>query len=92
MIIKFSKNAVKFLEKLTERDKEKIRLKIKLLVTSIEEEGILPFRKMDIKKLEGNWKGFMRLRIGKSRVIFRIDKDKDEIYIYEIDFRGDVYK
>lgn len=92
MIIKFSKNAVKFLEKLTERDKENIRLKIKLLVTSIEEEGILPFRKIDIKKLEGNWKGFMRLRIGKSRVIFRIDKDKDEMYVYEIDFRGDVYK
>ena len=91
MTIKFSKNAIKFLEKLIERDKEKIRLKIKLLATSIE-EGILPFRKMDIKKLEGNWKGFMRLRIGKLRVIFRIDKDTDEIYIYEIDFRGDVYK
>lgn len=42
--------------------------------------------------MEGNWKGFMRLRIGKLRVIFRIDKDKDEIYIYEIDSRGDVYK
>lgn len=92
MIIKFSKRAIKFLDKLSEKDQEKIRSKIKFLVTSIDEEGIIPFRKIDIKKLDGDWKGFMRLRIGKIRIIFKINREKDEMYIYEIDFRGDVYK
>jgi mRNA interferase RelE/StbE len=47
---------------------------------------------MDIKKLEGEWNGFLRMRIGKNRVIFKIDSLKKELLIYEIDNRGSVYK
>lgn len=90
MRIKFSRNAVKFLEKITEKDNERIRQKMRALVLSIEEQGIIPFREMDIKKLSGEWFEFFRMRIGKIRVIFRIDRGKDEILVYEIDFRGDV--
>ena len=92
MRIKFSRNAVSFLEKITEKDKERIRQKIKTLVLSVEEHGIVPFREMDIKKLSGEWSEFLRMRIGKTRVIFRINREKDELLVYEIDFRGDVYK
>ena len=91
MKIKFSKSAVKFLEKQNEKTKERIRLKLKGLTLTIE-SGIIPFRDMNIKRLHGEWKDFMKLRIGRIRVIFRIDKQKDEIYIYEIDYRGGIYK
>ncbi len=92
MRVKFSRSAVRFLDKITEKDKERIRQKIKALVLSIEEQGIIPFREMDIKKLSGEWSEFFRMRIGRIRAIFRIDREKDEILVYEIDFRGDVYK
>ncbi len=91
MRVKVSRSAVKFIEKITEKDKDRIRQKIKTLVLAIEEQGIIPFREMDIKKLSGDWVGFFRMRVGKMRVIFRIDKEKDELWVYEIDFRGDVY-
>ena len=32
------------------------------------------------------------MRSGKVRVIFRIDKEDDLLLVYEIDYRGDVYK
>ena len=92
MRIKFSRNAIEFLEKIAEKDKERIRQKIKTLVLSIEEQGIVPFREMDIKKLSGEWSDFLRMRIDKTRVIFRIDQEKDEFLVYEIDFRGDALK
>ena len=50
------------------------------------EEGIIPFREMNIKKLKGEWRGFYRMRLGKIRVIFRIDIEKDKLIIYEIDY------
>jgi mRNA-degrading endonuclease RelE of RelBE toxin-antitoxin system len=47
---------------------------------------------LDVKRLEGEWKGFLRMRLGKVRVIFRIDKEENVLLVYEIDHRGDVYK
>ncbi|MCK6620873.1 MAG: type II toxin-antitoxin system RelE/ParE family toxin [Calditrichaceae bacterium] len=91
MRIKVSRSAVKFIEKITEKDKDRIRQKISTLVLAIEEQGIIPFREMDIKKLSGDWAGFFRMRVGKMRVIFKIDREADELWVYEIDFRGDVY-
>ena len=32
------------------------------------------------------------MRSGKMRIIFRIDKADDVLLVYEIDYRGDVYK
>ena len=53
MRIRFSHHAIKFLNKVSEKDKERIRLKLKELVTDVSEFGILPIAKFDIKKLEG---------------------------------------
>ena len=92
MKILFSKNATKFLETITDKEKEKIRRKIKELFTAISENGVIPFRILNIKALDGNWKGFLRMRIGKLRIIFKIDKQNDNLLIYEIDFRGNIYK
>lgn len=92
MELTISKNAVKFLKKLPEKDKEKVQSKIRALFESIENSGLLPSGSLDIKALEGEWQGFLRMRVGKIRVIFTIDPKKDELQIYEIGFRGNIYK
>ncbi len=92
MKVEFSSQSMKFLSSCDERNKERIRAKIKELGISIEEKGIIPFRELQIKMLAGKWKGFMRMRIGKIRVIFRIDKENQELMVYGIDFRGEVYR
>jgi mRNA interferase RelE/StbE len=92
MRVRFHQRAVKFLEKLDEKEKERVRLKVKSLVSAIETQGIIPFKELDVKRLEGEWKGFLRMRIGRVRVIFRIEKRDDVLLVYEIDYRGDVYK
>lgn len=34
---------------------------------------------------------FLRMRVGKIRIIFTIDTERDELQIYNIGFRGDIY-
>ena len=69
-----------------------IRQKLNQLVSSVENQSIIPFNDLDIKKMKGNWEGYYRLRIGKIRVIFIVDLTSGDIEIYNIGFRGDVYK
>ncbi len=92
MTLNFRKNALKSLKTLDKETTEKIRQKLKILVTSIENQSIIPFNELDIKKMKGNWEGFYRLRIGKIRVIFTVDLISGNVEIYTIGFRGDVYK
>ncbi len=47
---------------------------------------------VNVKKLKGNWEGYYRLRKGKLRIIFEVNKDDKSIYVERIDFRGEVYK
>ncbi len=92
MVIKFRKQAIKFLEKANPEDVENIREQINQLIIAIEEQGIIPFTELDIKKMKGDWEGFYRLRVGKNRIIFTIESDSRDIEIYAIGVRGDVYK
>lgn len=54
MTLKFRKNALKFLESIDKETTENIRQKLKILVTSLENESIIPFNVLDIKKMKGN--------------------------------------
>ncbi len=46
----------------------------------------------DVKKLQGDkYPPVYRLRVGKYRIIYHIEKE-EEIIIVKIDTRGDVYK
>jgi mRNA interferase RelE/StbE len=47
---------------------------------------------IDLKKLTGNWDGYYRLRKGKLRIIFEINKIDRVLYVEKIDFRSGVYK
>lgn len=90
MRIRFSKSSKKFLEKATRKKEEKIRSLLNTLAQAIE-NSFIPFNELKIKKLEGKWKGYYRMRMNGIRIIYRIDKENDEILVYEIDFRGSVY-
>jgi mRNA interferase RelE/StbE len=45
-----------------------------------------------MRKLKGKWEGYFRIRIGRMRIILRLDFGTKEIFIDRIDFRGSVYK
>lgn len=47
---------------------------------------------IDVKKMKGDWKGYHRIRIGKTRIILKTDFEKKIIIIDRIDFRGNIYK
>lgn len=76
MEIKYSKQALKFLNKLDKISKSRI-------IKAIEE---LPLG--DVKKLKGY--SYYRLRVGDFRVIF--DRDFNILSVIKIDNRGEVYK
>ena len=92
MAVKFRKQAVKFLQKANSEDVTKIQNQLNQLLIAIEQQGIIPFTELDIKKMRGDWEGFYRLRVGKMRVIFIVDFDSSELEVYTIGARGDVYK
>ena len=91
MKIRISKSANKFLEKLDANSRKSVLTKIGILKTCLETQNVYPPEELDIKKLKGELKGFSRIRVGKMLVIFEIGKETDEIFIYEINFRGNIY-
>ena len=84
MAVKFRKQAIKFLEKSNPQEIENIRSSIKLITLAIEEQGIIPFTELDIKKMKGNWKGYYRLRIGKNRVIFTVNLIQETLLFMQL--------
>lgn len=91
MEIRFSRNAARFLEQLDEANKSRVQEKITVLQKSLDDRQAVPFDELDIKKLKGKWKGFFRVRVGKIRIIFRVDMNSSKLLIYEIKFRQDAY-
>ena len=80
----FTSNTEKDLEKIAKKDAKKTVQKISKLN--------YPFpTSLDIKPITGVT-NFYRLRSGRTRVIFEIDKTKKEIWIRKIGYRGGVYK
>jgi len=47
---------------------------------------------VDLKRLSGKWKGCIRIRIGKIRIIFSIDEVAHKALIEVIDNRGSAYR
>jgi mRNA-degrading endonuclease RelE of RelBE toxin-antitoxin system len=89
--IRISRSANEFLEKLDANGRKSVLTKIGILKTCLETQNVYPPEELDIKKLKGELKGFSRIRVGKMLVIFEIGKETDEIFIYEINFRGNIY-
>lgn len=86
MKIEYSKKAVKYINKLDKQTKQRIKVGIEGLTDTVP--------KGDIKTLQGYSDGRKRLRIGKYRIIYNYNKNKEIVIlcIMNIDTRGDVYK
>jgi len=84
--IDYSNDASKFIKKQNIHDE--VRNELKKFFKKMNGDDV----NIDIKKLEGSWSGYYRLRKGKLRIIFEINKTEKSVYIDKIDFRGDVYK
>lgn len=72
----------KFLGSLDVKTKERL----KKLLSKIK---AAPYECTDLKKLKGLGENFYRVRLGKIRIILRIEKD--DIEIMDIDYRGNIY-
>jgi len=86
VIIKYSKESLKFLARLDKKSVQRIRDAINGLTLS-PPEG-------DIKLMQGYADERKRLRIGSWRVIYRygIENEIEILFIINIGNRGDVYK
>jgi mRNA interferase RelE/StbE len=84
--IHYSKEAKKFMEE--HNIVYEIREELKNFLRKLKGENV----NIDIRKLKGNWEGYYRLRKGKLRIIFEVNKDDKIIYVERIDFRGEVYE
>jgi len=86
MIIRYSRNSLKFLGKLDVKSVARIRKAITGL-TETPPKG-------DIKDLQGYGDGRKRLRIGGWRVIYRYGNEGqvEVLMVIEIGNRGDIYK
>jgi mRNA interferase RelE/StbE len=51
-----------------------------------------PRRGNNIKRLKGDWKGYLRYRVGDWRVIYRIDDDISRVHVVVIAHRREIYE
>jgi len=72
--LRINKKALKFIENLPGNQKKRVLTEINVLLEN-PNKGSIPIHTMDIKQLKGKWSGFLRLRIGDLRIIFRLDID-----------------
>lgn len=84
--IHYSRSAHKFIEQ--QKIYDDVRALLIKLLMKLEGKAV----NIDLKKLEGDWEGYYRIRKQKIRIIFEIQKSANIIYIEKIDFRGSVYK
>ena len=89
--IKLHRKARKFLSRLNERDRRRIKEALEELAYAIE-RGVIPFTSLDVRKLKGRWEGYFRLRIGDFRVIFAIDDETGAILVFNIHRRESAYR
>ena len=86
MIIKYSRDALKFLSKLDKKSVARIRAAIQDLT--------LDPPKGDIKVMQGYSDDRKRLRVGSWRIIYKygVDNELTILFIIDIGNRGDIYK
>ena len=85
--IELSRQADKFAKKENIEDDEILNLDKRVINYS---KGL--DENIDVKKMKGKWKGYYRIKIGKVRMILRIDFKNKSAFIDKIDFRGNIYK
>ena len=84
--VDYSRGSEKFLE--NQNIREEVREELRRFLIRLKGENV----NVDVKKLTGDWTGYYRLRKGKIRIIFSLNKSEKSLYVEKIDYRGDGYK
>ncbi len=84
--IQYSRDADQFIDK--QNIRAEVREQLGFFLRKMKGESI----NVDVKKLKGEWKGYLRIRKGKLRVIFSVDFRERVFYVERVDFRGKAYK
>lgn len=84
--IEYSRDAERFIEK--QNIRIVVREELRKFLIKMKGGNV----NIDLKKLTGDWTGYYRLRKGKLRIIFEVNKIEKNLFVEKIDFRGDVYK
>ncbi len=79
------KQAIKYLQKLSSNQKEKIK-------TALQKLAVSPSNYPKAISMVGKWAGYKRIRIGSFRAIYWFDSSENKIYVDHIGPRGDLYK
>jgi len=89
--VEFSRDSLRFLEKQTSEVQESVKSSLLALLDSLN-KNVVPFHLVDIRRLRRKREGFLTLRTGGVRIIFKLQIDTKTLRIYAIGYRGDVYK
>ncbi len=81
-----SNQAIKHIKDLPKDVKKRVREVIETL-----SDYPIPVKEYDVKKLKGEIRTY-RIRIGKYRIIYEIDKERKEIWILGISHRKKAYR
>jgi mRNA interferase RelE/StbE len=84
--VDYSRGSEKFIEK--QNIREEVREELRRFLIRLKGENV----NVDVGKLTGDWTGYYRLRKGKIRIIFSLNKSEKSLYVEKIDYREDVYK
>ncbi len=76
--------ALRTLQSLPPNIRERIRDRLDALATDPRPHGI--------KALQGGAKGYLRLRVGDYRAIYRVDDDRLSVLVVAVGHRRDVYR
>ena len=77
-------SALRSIQSLSHSLREHIRAKIDLLAENPRPHGI--------KALQGGQKGYLRLRVGDYRVIYRVEDDRLLVLVVAVGHRREVYR
>ncbi len=83
--VRFSRKGGRDFERLTKVDADKIFPKIEILKEFSRQTG-------NVKRLRGVKEELYRLRVGKIRVVFEVDRIRGQIWIVEVGYRDKIYK
>ncbi len=84
--IVYHKRSLKFLEKISQEKSRLIVNRLEILQSNPHEKSL------NVKIMSGEIKNAYRLRVGKIRVLYQLLIKSKTIYIYDINFRGSIYK
>ncbi|MGM0653062.1 MAG: type II toxin-antitoxin system RelE family toxin [Bacillota bacterium] len=83
--IKLTSSAARYYKKVDSRTKKSLNI-------CFENLKVNPESHSNIKKLHGELKGLHRYRLGKIRIVYRIEKNDNVVVILAIAPRGSIYK